>query len=141
MEATPQPKAGKGGMYVGIGIAVVALIVSVVAIAWPAPTALQVPAPAPTTRTFRIVSDLLNLSNRWYPSSLTAFTGDTLVFNVTNKGAIPHGFTVEGLGIQDVLNPGQSKEFTSANVAAGLYRYYCQLHAGHIGGQLLVLGR
>ena len=128
-------------MYVGIGIAIAALIVSVLALALPGPTALQVPAPEPTTRTFRVVSDLLNASNRWYPSGLIAFEGDTLVFNVTNKGAIPHGFTVEGLGIQDVLNPGQSKEFNSAKVAEGLYRYYCHLHAGHIGGQLLVLAR
>lgn len=129
---------GKGLTYAGVAIAVVALILSVVAIALPA---AQPAAPAPTTRRFVLSADILNASSRWFPSSFVAYAGDTITFNITNRASVQHGFTVEGLSIADVVNPGQSKEFTVPSVAAGLYRYYCQLHAGHLGGQLLVLSR
>lgn len=130
--------SGKGLTYAGVAIAVVALILSVVAIALPAP---KPTAPAPTTRRFVLSADFLNASSRWYPSSFVAYAGDTITFNVTNRAPAQHGFTVDGLNIVDLVNPGQSKEYTAPNVAAGLYRYFCQLHAGHIGGQLLVLSR
>jgi plastocyanin len=135
--ATPQ-RQGRGLAYLGVAIAVVALILGVVAVAVP----MLQRASAPTTRTFYLSSDLLNMSNRWHPASLVAYGGDTVVFNITNRGVAVHGFTVEGLGIADTVDPQQRKEFTVPNVVAGLYRYYCHLHVpGHIGGQLLVLSR
>jgi plastocyanin len=118
-------------------IAVVAVTLSVIALALPAFRAV----PAPTTREFLLSADVVNASNRWYPSNLIAYAGDTIVFNATNRGTITHGFTVDGLGIQAVLDPGENQRFTAQSVGAGLYRYYCHLHGAHIGGQLLVLAR
>lgn len=139
MEAGAEPKPAGGGIAkVGIALAVLALVVSVVALALP-PSGPS--APAPSTRRFVLSSDLLNGSNRWYPSSFIAFQGDSITFNATNRGTVVHGFSVEGLNIQDTIEPLQSKEFTASNVAAGLYRYFCHLHIGHIGGQLWVQSR
>lgn len=139
MEGAAEPKGVGGGLTkVGIVLAVLALVVSVVAIALPPPAPST---PAPTSRRFVLSSDLLNGSNRWYPSSIIAFQGDSITFNATNRGIATHGFTVEGLNIADTIEPGQSKEFTASSVGAGLYRYFCQLHAGHLGGQLWVQSR
>jgi plastocyanin len=49
-----------------------------------------------------------------------------------------HGFTIEGLDVKEVVKAGGSKEITIKPGQAGVYRYFCQLHEGHVGGQLLV---
>lgn len=132
--------AGAGGLVkIGVALAVLALILSIVALALPPGG----PAlPAPSSPHFILSSDLLNGSNRWYPSSLIAFQGDSITFNTTNRGIVRHGFTVEGLSIADTIEPGETKLFTASSVSAGLYRYYCQLHdPRHLGGQLWVQSR
>jgi plastocyanin len=103
---------------------------------------VQVPADTdPMTREFALSSDLVNGSNRYHPDTLVAFTGDDIAFNVTNRGEGEHGFTVTGTDISDVIPEGESREYTASDLEPGVYEYFCQLHAGHIRGQLIVLGR
>jgi plastocyanin len=143
MTDTPRTNSGGSGLtMVTLFIAVVALVIGVFAMMRAADTGLQVPTDQdPMLRTFALSSDLVNGSNRYHPSVLVAFAGDDIQFNVTNRGEDEHGFTVDGLGIADVVGQGETEEYMVSNVAPGLYPFYCQLHAGHIRGQLIVLDR
>ncbi len=136
-----------------------ALVISVVALALGAYgfASLYLPrGPAAQTRTFRVSIDFYNATSgttsytsaRFTPDTLTAYQGDTVVFNVTNRDARAisstagrHGFTVDGSNIATTVDPGVTISETFSNVSAGTYRFYCQLHAGHLSGQLVVLGR
>jgi plastocyanin len=103
---------------------------------------LQVPAvQEPMERTFALSSDLVNGSNRYHPATLVAFAGDDIIFAVTNRGESEHGFTVSGLDISDVIAEGDAGQYTATDVPAGVYAYFCHLHPGHIGGQLIVFDR
>jgi hypothetical protein len=42
------------------------------------------------------------------------------------------------LGIKQTLPAGATGEVRLSPAASGLLRYYCPLHPGHIGGQILV---
>jgi plastocyanin len=141
-DSTTSGAGRTGGLtIVGLIVALGALVVGLLALMRSPDTALQVPAADPTQRTFALSSDLVNGSNRYHPPTLVAFAGDDITFNVTNRGEGEHGFTVDGLGIADVIDGGDSRDYTATNVAAGVYPYCCQLHPGHIRGQLIVFDR
>ena len=74
------------------------------------------------------------------PASLTVPAG-TVTMTVTNKGKLPHTFTVDGLVNVD-LRAGETKTVSFA-AAPGTYRVYCA-HAGHAEagrvGTLVVTG-
>ena len=114
--------------------------------------------PATQTRTFRISIDFYNATSgstpagypsaRFTPDTITAYQGDTVVMNVTNRdpraisaAAGQHGFTVDGSTISTTVDPGATISQTFPKVAIGSYRFYCQLHTGHLSGQLVVLPR
>jgi plastocyanin len=138
--ATPQPTRTSNMGSLGLLIAVVALAVALFAVMQGG--ASQVPAAeGPSQETFRLSSDLLEGSNRYHPATLIAFEGDDITFEVTNRGADVHGFTVQGLGIEATVQAGETQQFSAPSVAAGVYNYFCHLHPGHIGGQLVVLSR
>ena len=135
------------------------LVISIIALAIGAYALVNVytpKAPAPQTRTFRLSIDFYNATSgttsytsaRFNPDTVTAYQGDTVVFNVTNNDpraisgtAVRHGFTVDGSSIGTTVDPGAPISETFANVAAGTYRFYCQLHTPHLSGQLVVLPR
>ena len=90
-----------------------ALVISIIALALGAYalTSLYLPSgPASQTRTFLMSIDFYNATSgttiytsaRFTPDTLTAYQGDTVVFNVTNRdpravtsAAGRHGFTVD----------------------------------------------
>ena len=135
------------------------LVISIVALALGsyALTSLYLPkGPAIQTRTFRISMDFYNATSgttiytsaRFTPDIVTAYQGDMVIFNVTNRDpraisstAGRHGFTVDGSTIATTVDPGATMSETFSNVPAGTYRFYCQLHAAHLSGQLVVLSR
>jgi plastocyanin len=143
MTDAPRTNSGGSGLtMVTLGVAVAALVIGLFAIMRSDDAGLQVPTDHdPMLRTFALSSDLVNGSNRYHPATLVAFAGDDIQFNVTNRGEGEHGFTVDGLGIADVIDEGETREYMASSVAPGVYPYYCQLHAGHIRGQLIVLDR
>src|SRR5438128_5289417 len=54
-------------------------------------------------------------------------TAGTVTFTVTNAGIIPHGFEVEGQGIEkqtDIIQPGSSATLT-LTLKPGTYEVYC----------------
>jgi plastocyanin len=141
MSASRTGSSGAAGMLplVALVVAIVALVVAAYAVMQPG--AAQLPAPAAQEREVVLSSDLLGESNRYHPATVAAFAGDTITFQVTNRGDIPHGFRIEELGIEETVEPGQTAEVAAGVVEAGVYRYYCHLHPAHIGGQLVVYGR
>ena len=158
MASTAQgmPKAASRNMVLAtLVISIIALAIGAYALVWPL-NVYTPKAPAPQTRTFRLSIDLYNATSgttsypsaRFTPDTVTAYQGDTVVFNVTNRDpraisttAGRHGFTVDGSSIATTVDPGALISETFAGVAAGTYRFYCQLHTPHLSGQLVVLPR
>ncbi len=48
---------------------------------------------------------------------------------MTNRRAIPHTFTIDELGVDEILQPGKAREFT-IDALADDYTCYCQI-PGH----------
>jgi plastocyanin len=145
MSEQPGTRSGAAGSgmilgLVAVAIAILALVLAGIALFQPG-AAGQVPSPATETREFALSSDLVAESNRYHPATIVAFQGDDLVLHVTNRGEIDHGFKIDALDIEEILAPGDARDFTVSGVDAGVYRFYCHLHPGHIGGQLIVFDR
>ncbi len=77
-------------------------------------------------------------ANIWLPSAIAVKNGDQIKLTLRNVSKAEHGFSIDELGIKELIPPGETKEVTLKPTAAGALRYYCQLHKGHVGGQLLV---
>jgi nitrosocyanin len=95
-----------------------------------------------TVKSFTLVSVMVDDAKIWLPSSIIVEKGDHV--KLTLKNMIPgaanqHGFSIPAYGITEVVTSGTPKtvEFTADK--AGVFPYTCQLHPGHIGGQLLVI--
>ena len=151
-QGMPKPTASRNVVLAVLVISVIALAVGAYAL-----VSFYTPrGPAVQTRTFRISVDFYNATSgstiytsaRFTPDTITAYQGDTVVLNVTNRDpraisatAGQHGFTVDGSSISTTVDPGATISQTFPNVAIGSYRFYCQLHTGHLSGQLVVLPR
>ncbi len=107
----------------------------------PAPAA----APAmdePGTRSFTLVSVEVDGAKIWLPSVIAVDQGDKV--KLTLKNLVPgaenkHGFTIPAYNIAEVVTRGA--EPTTVTFVAdkpGVFPYFCQLHAAHIGGSLIV---
>lgn len=64
---------------------------------------------------------------------------------VTNHTKKEHGFAIDRLKIKEVLKPGETKtikvsvtDLDAIGTDRSTFKYYCQLHKGHIGGQLYI---
>ena len=64
---------------------------------------------------------------------------------VANHTKNEHGFSIDKFNIKEVVKPGESKtikisvtDLDATGTDQSAFRYYCQLHPGHIGGQLFV---
>ena len=63
------------------------------------------------------------------PKQVTIPASTDVRVMLPNKGAAPHSFVVDPLGINVQLQPGETKE-TTINAPAGTYEYYCDV-PGH----------
>lgn len=64
---------------------------------------------------------------------------------VTNHTKKEHGFAIDKLKIKEVLKPGETKtikvsvtDLDAIGTDQSAFKYYCQLHKGHVGGQLYI---
>jgi plastocyanin len=97
------------------------------------------PAAAGETKKFTLVNVEIDKTKIWLPSSMTVYEGDEVEITLDNKLAAPHGFKLAAYDIE-VEVPSLNKRtvrFTANK--AGVYSFICQLHAPHVGGQLVVL--
>jgi plastocyanin len=78
------------------------------------------PGPDPTPVTAKLSEWTIQLSE-------TAVPAGTVSFTITNAGSIPHGFEVEGPGVEKEtasIQPGEKATLT-LNLKAGEYEIYC----------------
>jgi heme/copper-type cytochrome/quinol oxidase subunit 2 len=88
---------------------------------------------------FTLINVSLDDSKIWLPSSLIVRAGDEVEVTLINKLDAPHGFKIEALGIETVLQPMSKTTVRFKADKAGVYPFICQLHPPHIGGEILVL--
>jgi len=74
------------------------------------------------------------------------FRGTKLItFKLLNKLDGEHGFAVDTLKIKQIVKPGEEITVTvpveDLEPSLTVYRYYCHLHPGHLGGTAVLAGK
>lgn len=77
----------------------------------------------------------------WFPSQIFAKKGDKVKIHLDNH--IPgknniHGFAIDTYKVEALVD-SKGKEIEFVADKAGIFPIRCQLHPGHVGGQLVVL--
>lgn len=93
---------------------------------------------APSVHTFTLVNVEASGVKIWLPSSSVARSGERVTLKLENKLDAVHGFSIDEYGIHVVV-PATGKQEVTFTAKKGASRFYCQLHPGHIGGDVLVL--
>jgi plastocyanin len=70
------------------------------------------------------------------PETITATAGEVSLY-ITNSDSARHTFTVDELGVDESIAPGQSKQITF-DAKAGTFRFYCKPHDPGMEGELTV---
>lgn len=65
------------------------------------------------------------------PQEITVDKDDNVVLRVTNSTTGVHGFSIEGYGIQEEVEPGPGLELRFKARKPGTFKIYCQLHEAH----------
>ena len=71
------------------------------------------------------------------PTTITVNKDDNVILAVGNPTAGPHGFSIEGYGIQTEIPPGGSEVKIRAT-HPGTFKIWCQLHETHQIATLVV---
>jgi nitrosocyanin len=104
--------------------------------------AADAPAAAESNeKTFTLVSVMVDDVKFWLPSTIVVDQGDKVKLVLKNQvpGAdVTHGFSLPAYNITEVVTRGEPKTVTFTADKAGVFPYICQLHAAHVGGQLIV---
>ena len=88
----------------------------------------------------QVTSSNVQGKNVYIPSTLVVTSGATVKLSVFNTTDTPHGFSIAGLGIEEVLPVQKEHEIELTNLQGGnVYRIHCQLHPPHRSGTLVVL--
>ena len=124
---------------------ILAAAVAVYAAETKSPEAVKAPAPAPFAgREFKSVNIEVKGNKIWTPSTFIVKKGEKVRITLINTAPSGvHAFEIDGFPSTKVsVNNADGDntkvvEFTADK--AGLFRVFCPLHAGHVGGQLLVL--
>ena len=70
-------------------------------------------------------------------------TAGALEFKLTNKLDADHGFAIDAMKVKQVVKPGEevtvSVPMGDLDQALTVYKFYCHLHPGHVGGTLVVV--
>lgn len=110
----------------------------------PAPAAAPAKAEAAgPVREFKSVNIEVKGNKIWTPSFFVVKKGDKVKITLINTAPSGvHAFGIEGYGINVSVNNADNDntkvvEFTADK--AGIFRIFCPIHPGHVGGQLLVL--
>jgi len=83
-------------------------------------------------------AEVVKGANIWLPSTIIVQKGSEVSITLKNLSEKEHGFAVDRLGTKEILPAGKVTTITLKPTASGTLKYYCPLHPGHIGGQLLI---
>ena len=72
----------------------------------------------------------VELDNFYFgPNVIEATPGQSFKVELKNEGSAPHTFTIDSLGVDVTVAPGQTGEATvTAPAAAGTVQFYCRFH-------------
>jgi len=90
---------------------------------------------------FTLINVVLDGTKIWLPSSLMVHQGDDVELTLINKLDEPHGFKIEDVGIEEVVQPKAQTTVRFTASQPGAHSYICHIHPPHIGGQMLVLSK
>ena len=95
---------------------------------------------ASDTSTTQMVTTMVGGKNVYIPSTVVVAAGATHTLSIFNTTDAPHGFQIEGLGIEIVLLPGEETRVVLNDLKGGnLYQIGCQLHPPHRTATLVVV--
>ncbi len=90
--------------------------------------------------TTQMVTTKIGGKNVYIPSTVVIAAGATHTLSIYNTTDGPHGFKIEGLGVEVVLNPGEETNIVLNNLKGGnIYQIGCQLHPPHRTATLVVV--
>jgi heme/copper-type cytochrome/quinol oxidase subunit 2 len=72
------------------------------------------------------------------PATITVDKRNRVELAVGNTTDVVHGFSIEGYGIQEEIQPGSPIDVEFTAIKAGTYKVYCQLHPAHQTATLIV---
>ena len=72
------------------------------------------------------------------PATITVDKRNRVELKVGNTTDKTHGFSIEGYGIHDEVDPGEKLDLKFTATNAGTYKIYCQLHPAHQTATLIV---
>ena len=98
-------------------------------------------AAAAEPKKFTLINVVLDGTKIWLPSSLMVHQGDEVELTLINKLDDPHGFKIEDVGIEEVVQPKAQTTVKFTASQPGAHSYICHIHPPHIGGQILVLSK
>jgi heme/copper-type cytochrome/quinol oxidase subunit 2 len=103
---------------------------------WPGPG----DARADDFDTVQVVSTNVQGKNVYIPSTIVLTSGKSYKLSLFNTTDVPHGFSIAGLGVENILPPQQEYVIELPPLEEGkLHRIHCHLHPAHRGGTLVVL--
>ena len=86
-----------------------------------------------------VVSSEVQGKNVYIPSSIVVEAGKPSALSAFNTTETPHGFSITGAGIEEVLMPGVEHPIQVPALEPGIYPIHCQLHPPHRNGRLVVI--
>ncbi len=75
-----------------------------------------------------VAAATVNTAPGFSPEVITVDKGEEVVLTVGNSTAAAHGFSIEGYGIQEEVNPREPIEVKFVARKGGTFKMYCQLH-------------
>lgn len=106
--------------------------------------AVETKAPAAVVREFKSVNIEVKGNKIWTPSFFVVKKGDKVKITLINTAPSGvHAFAIEGIpGTEASVDNKEGANTKTVEFTAqtpGIFRIYCPIHPGHVGGQLLVL--
>lgn len=98
----------------------------------------KVEAPKKGSEHYTLAAVDIDGAKFWLPSTIVVRQGTEVELTLVNKLDAPHGFAIDGLKIKEEVPAKGSVTVHFTAKRSGTYPFYCQLHAPHIGGQILV---
>lgn len=103
----------------------------------------QAPAKsAAPVREFKSVNIEVKGNKIWTPGTFIVKKGDHVKITLINTASAIHAFAIDGYDVNVQVNfaaKDNTKVVEFNADKAGIFRIYCSMHPGHVGGQLLVL--
>lgn len=98
--------------------------------------------PAAPVREFKSINIETKGNKLWVPSTFIVKKGDHVKITLVNTATGVHAFAIDGYPVNVQVNfaaKDNTKVVEFDADKAGIFRIYCSMHPGHVGGQLLVL--